>query len=113
MTKKFEKEREVKERALAERDKWKAEALNLRAHVEVSAEITQKENDSLKDENKTLKKRLIAMEEDLRATKVDLKFTSMTGRGWGKDMEEAPLLDDSDEDIEDMEGLTNAEVGKT
>ena len=53
---------------------------------------------------------MVAMEEDLRATKVDLNITSVTGRGWGKDMEEAPLLDDSDEDIEDMEGLTNAEV---
>lgn len=65
-----------------ENAKWRAESLDLREKIAATTGSSKKIVDSCLKENCRLKDQVRALEEELRQTKIDLKFSKLTGTGW-------------------------------
>ena len=71
---------------------WSQEATSLREQMTATTGAGKKVIETVMDENRALKKKLGRLEEELRHTKIDLKFSTLTGSKWrGEEGEGSPV----------------------
>ena len=88
---------------------WSTEATSLREQMTATTGAGKKVIETVMDENRALKKKVGQLEEELRHTKIDLKFASMTGSKWRG--EETSGLGGTNPNRDDTIGMADTFMG--